>query len=314
MLENDFEILTTQEQEYIQSGAWTEDYPRLNETLTTPKFKISELGISARDASYWDKQGVLPDLIGRGAMRKYNLVQAIWIRLIPQMRAMSISLPMIKKLKEKIMLSTFNLKDYINTDHGRQYLREIAKLKGEEKEFEELMNSGKLDNIETTESLDAFYFLVMNTIIFRKNLNIMVFEDGTYVPYSIDKLELLYTAEGIEDVLRLPHFTLSIEQAYNDVLKDWSKKPFFKDLSIISEDELEVLEALKLPNLKSVLVKYSGGQIDLIEIAQEQSIELGTRFMDIISKHGFHTVTLKTRNGKPVHFENKVIKKIKRTG
>tara|TARA_B100000497_G_C7681857_1_gene412609 strand:+ start:1520 stop:2461 length:942 start_codon:yes stop_codon:yes gene_type:complete len=313
MLENT-KWLTEEEEEYVQQDTWKTDFPNLHNTLTEPQFKISELGISARDASYWDKQGVLPQLTGRGAMRRYNLVQAIWIRFIPQMRSLGIGLPTIKKFKDQIMTSSIDMDEYIRSDTGRAMLRELAKLKGEEKEFDELITSGELDNIELKESVDSFYFLVMNTILFRKNMNFMIFEDGSFLPYSIAQLEKLFSIDGFKQVLHLPHYTISLEKAYNEVLHNWENKPFFRDISVVSEDELEVLEALRQPHLKSVLVKFSDGEIDLIEVAQEQKIELSTRFLDVISKHGFHTVTLKTRNGKPVHYENKIIKKIKRTG
>ena len=97
------------------------------------------------------------------------------------------------------------------------------------------------------------------------------------------------------------------------MLTEWKDKPFFEDVSLLSEEEYKILKAIREPSVKSVTVKKLDGEPELLEKVVEGSVELGTRFMDVIVRHGYQDVTIKARNGKLVHFENKILEKFKST-
>lgn len=125
---SEINFLTKKENEFITSGKYVSEYPKLHSTISEPRFLISELDVAARDATYWDKQGILPEMRGKGARRKYDFVQAIWIRLIKQMRSFGVSISIIKSLKDHLLTPKFNLEDLINHPKGLEVLQLLMHL------------------------------------------------------------------------------------------------------------------------------------------------------------------------------------------
>jgi DNA-binding transcriptional MerR regulator len=307
-------LISTEETKYLESKKYQEDYPALNKTLTEPRFLISELGVTARDATYWDKQGILPDMKGLGARRKYDLVQSVWIKLIQQLREFGVSISVIKSLKDKLLQSTISLSDILKSPEGLEVFRTIAKTEGVEENFEELLKSGEFNKNAEGMEIDLFSNLVKTVVVFRKPISLLVSAEGDFTPYSLEiHSAIVKTDEKINEFFNSPHFNLSISSAYSQLVKDWATKPFFGNVSLLSNKELEALEAIREVGVKAVTMKYSGGELDLMEVVKNEKVDKESRFLDVISKHGFHNITVKSRNGNIVHFENKQMRKFKST-
>ena len=307
-------LLSAEETKYLESKKYQEDYPALNKTLIEPRFLISELGVTARDATYWDKQGILPEMKGVGARRKYDLVQSVWIKLIQQMRDFGVSISVIKSLKDKLLKLNIPLTEILKNPKGLQVLRKIAKTEGTEKELEAILKSGELAKDLEGEQIDMFSMLVKTVVVFRKSISLIVSVEGDFIPYSLElHSELVKTDPGVNEIFNIPHFNLSISTAYSQLIKDWSAKPFFGNVSMLSIKELEALDAIREEGVKAITIKYSGGELDLMEVVKNEKVDKESRFLDVISKNGFHNITVKSRRGNIVHFENKQIRKFKRT-
>ena len=70
-------ILDQEELDYLNSSEYKIDYPGLSEAMDVPRFTISDLGVTARDATYWSKKEILPKIKGGNTTRrKYTLKQA----------------------------------------------------------------------------------------------------------------------------------------------------------------------------------------------------------------------------------------------
>ena len=66
-------ILDQEELDYLNSSEYKFDYPGLSEAMDVPRFTISDLGVTARDATYWSKKEILPEIRGGNTTRrKYN--------------------------------------------------------------------------------------------------------------------------------------------------------------------------------------------------------------------------------------------------
>jgi len=311
---SEINFLTKEESEFITSKNFAKEYPKLLNTLEEPRFLISDLDVAARDATYWDKQGILPEMKGAGARRKYDFVQAIWIRLIKQMRSFGVSITIIKALKEQLLTPAFKIEDLLKHPKGLEVLRTIAKKEGNEKEFEDMLSSGELLRNAPDLSLDVFTHLVLGVIVFRKNLSLLVSDDGHYIPYSVDMHQQLYrTDSNLHLAFEIPHISLSISKAYQDLVQDWSIKPFFSDISIVTEEEKKLLKIIREPGITNVEVIFEGGKMDLLKICKEEGVTPAHRLSDIISKNGYHDIVIKTRNGKPIYYKNTILKKMKST-
>jgi DNA-binding transcriptional MerR regulator len=305
-------FLSERELKYYNEKQYNVDFPRLEKTLMEPRFTITQLGIKARDATYWDKNGILPELKGKGARRKYDLIQGIWLRLIPQMRSLGISIENINRFKKNIFDFEVSVEDLIKSKDFVKKLQTIAKDEMSNEKLNELINSSQFKAMIENEKLNIFQLCIMYVILFKKRVSLIVNEEGFFTPYSTERHnELIAENPLFIKALDAPHFSVSLNAAYADLIKGWKEEPFFEEITIVSNTEIEILNALKEPNVKSVTIKFTNGEPDLIETVQEEEVDLATRFCDIIAKNGYHTVTVKTRNGNIVKYENRILKKIK---
>lgn len=303
------------ENKYFEEGKYKDDFKQLDKTLDEPRFVISQLGITARDASYWDKQGILPDLKGKGARRRYDLIQSVWIRLIPQMRRLGIGIATIKLLKEEVFNPDTTYYDIIKDKNKvKELMEQLKKIMGDnfdKDKVEKILESDKVKNDSKNLSFNLFRYGLMMVILFKKNISLLVTEKGYFTMYSLERHnELLTKDPNYKLIINSPHFSISLSEAYADLVKSWKEEPFFEQITIVSDGELKILNALKEPELKSVTIKFKDGELDLIEKVKENDVDLGSRFMDVICKNGYQTVTIKTRAGKIVNYENRILEKI----
>lgn len=303
------------EKKYFEESKYKDDFKQLDDTLDEPRFVISQLGITARDASYWDKQGILPDLKGKGARRRYDLIQSVWIRLIPQMRSLGIGIASIKLLKEEVFNTGTTFYDIIkNKNNVKNLMGQFKIIMGDDfdqDKVEKILESENVKNQSKNLNFNMFRYGLMMVILFKKNISLLVTEKGFFTLYSLEHHnELLIKDPNFKQIISSPHFSISLSEAYAGLVKSWKEKPFFEQITIVSDGELKILNALKEPELKSVTIKFKDGELDLIEKVKESDVDLGSRFMDVICKNGYQTVTIKTRAGKIVNYENRILEKI----
>ena len=204
-------ILDQEELDYLNSSEYKFDYPGLSEAMDVPRFTISDLGVTARDATYWSKKEILPEIRGGNTTRrKYNLKQALWIKFIQQLRSFDISLSQIKKIKDHLLSSDVNIKELIQTEQMNLILAHLAEKDGKLEEYKELMKDPSFLKEMESEQLDVFEIMVLYTIIFRRDVSYIVTVDGYCLPYVFDKHEMMKkNLPEFELLMKSPHILLT---------------------------------------------------------------------------------------------------------
>jgi DNA-binding transcriptional MerR regulator len=303
--ENIQSLIDEDELNFMLNQKFLDEFPNLNETMSKPQFTIGHFNLSPRDANYWDKQGLLPTVKGTGLRRKYDLVQGMWIKLIQQMRSLGISLSTINKMKEDLLKSEVDIDEWKKEDVTR-VVEELNKRLGSNFEAEHILKEiGK-------EKPSFFSTVIMVAIIFRKPMYCLVNKDGKYFVYSPRTHHLLAEMHGeFHEFLSQPYISLSITEAYKDLVQYWAPKKFMANISILSDTEKKILHFLRSKEINSITIRYKDGKPDLLEVEERNEITLEQRFIDVIAKNGFQKISVATRNGKIVHFENKIQQKLK---
>lgn len=306
-------ILDQEELEYLSSTAYLEDYPGLIDAMKEQRFTISDLGVTARDATYWAKKGILPELSGtHTTRRKYNLKQAVWIKLIQQLRFFDVSLNQIKKIKDHLLKVELNVRELIENEKMNLILEELAKRSDMYQEFKEFMDDPEFLKEIEQEHIDFFEIMVLYTIVFRRDVSYLVDVDGYCFPYIFDRHELMRKElPQFEMFMKSPHILLSVSQAYSQLIQDWSEKKWFNEVSIVSKDEKKILGLLRDKSTKELRIMKKGNKVDRVIIVKNKSIDAIEEFANHIVRNGYQTMTISTRGGKPVHFKNEVSMKLK---
>lgn len=132
-------LISEEEIDFLLNQEFMEEYPNILESMNEPRFTISDLKIAPRDATYWDKQGILPIVKGPGMRRKYDLPQSLWIKLIQQMRSLGIGLPTIKKLKDHLLEPKLNVEELLRNDAIKQIFKKMLEKDKEHINVDELL-------------------------------------------------------------------------------------------------------------------------------------------------------------------------------
>jgi DNA-binding transcriptional MerR regulator len=307
-MDNEDYLITDKEIEFLANADYLEEFPHLLQVMDQPKFTISDLQIPARDATYWDKQGVLPISKGPGMRRKYDLPQSIWLKLVQQMRSLGISLNTIKNLKDELLEPKIDV-NKISPEVLSQILHQVSA------KYDTTISVDQFLKEINENSTSVFNSIVLATIVFRKCYHCMVNKNGEYTLYEASRhQELVSKNEKFSNFISQPYFCISFSEAYKSLVKEWTPEPFITSISILSNTEVEILEMIRRKDVNSILIRYKKGEPDLIEIEEQKSVSIEQRFLDLIAKNGYQKINVTTQNGKIVHFENRIQKKLsKRT-
>lgn len=309
-MSNNFEqkiFLFQEDLDFLSGSLFTDEFPTLIENIEKPKYSISDLKISPRDASYWDKQGVLPIVKGPGMRRKYDLIQSVWIKLIQQMRSLGIGLGTVKKLKDNLLEPKIDLANF-DQDALKKIINEINEKYNSSVSSEQLIFEIK----ENGPSI--FKSMVIATIVFKKSFHCIVNKEGDFLLYdSLRYQELFLKDTDFTQFVTEPYFCLNLAEAYKNIVKDWTTETMISNTYLLSKIEMTILESIRRKDVNSVTIRYKDGEPDLIEVNEQNIISAEHRFLDVIMKNGFQKISVSTRNGKIVNYENKVQIKLKKS-
>lgn len=299
-------IINDEEVDFILNKLFSDEYPHFIQRLNEATFSINDLNIQPRDATYWDKQGVLPKIKGTGMRRKYDLVQSFWLKLVQQMRTMGISLSIIKKLKEK-MLEPYIEGNEVNHDSLKLIVEKLnAKM-------DTSYNVDEVLALLEKEQPSIFQSSLMVTVLFRKQIHCLVNSEGFFILYDISKhQELMKNNEEFHEFISQPFFCVNLSKAYQTLVNEWSTKDNFSEFSLLSESELEILKLIRKNDIKKITIRFKNGEPYLIEVDETKTASLEQRFLDVILKNGYQKISITVQNGNIANYENTIQYKIKK--
>lgn len=300
--------INQKELEFIKGNNFLSVYPNLLKSLSEPRFTIADLGVTPRDATYWDQKGVLPQLAGKSTTRrKYTLKQAIWIKLIQQLRGFDISLNKIKAIKSTILGAETSNFDLLQNEQVAEVVKQLAKETGHLAQIQELLNNPEFLAHMQQEMFDIFEHMILYTIVFRRSLGYILANDGTGIPYCVDKHPLI--VEEIPELKELflsSYLYISISDAYRQLIVDWSEKSWFDEISIVTNQEAKIINLLRDERTAELKVfKKNNAPERVIQTSKLNKIDVAN-FADYIVKNGYQKIEAQTKNGKIISFKNEL--------
>lgn len=300
------------ELDFLLNSEYIEAFPGLLEALNTPRFTINDLGINARDATYWDKKDILPIVQTKNTTRrKYTLKQAVWIKLIQQLRAFDVSLSQIKLYRDCILNESIRANEMMENKQVALIVEELAKKAGHLEQYKELLRDPEFLKTLEKEKLDVFEMLVLYVIVFKRDISYICYQQGDCIPYCFDKHQhFVENIVNFDYLMKLPHMVLSISQAVSKLIQDWVEKEWFEEVSIVSKEEKEILHLLRENKTKELQIFKANNKPDRVIQVSNNKFEAIEDFANHIIGNGYQKITLNTRQGKVVSFKNEVSLKL----
>ncbi len=276
--------------------------------LLEPIFSVGQIGISRQELQYWRKNGLLESVQkneGRSWV-KVSFLDYCWLKLISEMRKLSIPIDHIKKVKE-ILFSTdpeaFN----------NQSQPELEKLKNS-KEIDPLTIE-LLQDIENDPEMykEAFkhtnYFFIILLDLIRKNnpASIIIDRNGNC---SLLLLNETITVDYLPEIISLFEESFTAIRL-NNLLNEFYKNPriketHIKDIFRLTDKETKILELLKKKGVKEVRVRLgdNGKGVVMIEVVEEKNINLmKEKIQAILDKEKVQNIRISNFEGNLLLYE-----------
>lgn len=304
--------------ETLQESTYLELSTKLTEKIFSPK----NLGISYRELNHWASTGLLLESSEFGKMRRFSVIELVWIEMLKELRNFSLSLPTIKKLKENLGI-TISLAEILESDDRdvlldvvRQQNRAALQLNPDdaipEEDLEELFKDETFSQELAKQEFNLFQMLLFQVYILKIDFNILVNSGGFW---SIDG-ELIHTeitaGEYYIEHFKTSHISISISSLLSRIFQDFKPVELNFGWKLISDSEQKVLDLLRLQtNIKSVTVRLSkDAKIDLLEYTQELKVSPSDYLKKIIIAGGYERIEIITQKGNLVHCEKTVRYKV----
>ena len=312
MLQN---IFDEEEFNYLINTSYIQSYPELLKSLNTPHYKMSEIGPKHRDATYWDQKNILPVVKGKTkTLRKYTLKQAIWIKLIQQLRSLDVSLAQIRAIKSEILGDELNVYDLMQDENIQKVIEQIASHAGHLNEYKKLLKDPEFKESIKQENIDIFELIILYTMVFKRNVCYIITVKDKKIecfPFSFEKIFSMGDKNNeVQKLLNSPHIVVSVSDALRELVIGWIHKDWIKKHSLLSIQEQKIIELLKDEKTKELTIVKNGDEVDrVIQVNKNNKLAVD-EFANYVMRNGYQTITVKTRNGEVVNFRNEISLKI----
>lgn len=290
-------------------AALAEKFPKLLESTRVPKFSISDIGLNARVINNWEKKGLFLKEHDPRKRRKFDLVDAVWMKMIQKMRRFEISLNTIKKIKE-------SLESLAKVDEDNQEVVEktVIAMLGEDKK-EAAIAFMKTDvfkkQIETLK-VNILQIIIFDIIVLRNRFSILINAEGESIPFKHTMLETLIEKFDVGDFFNKTFLSISINEMLVELIGELNTDDSLR-LCLLTPAEVEVVNCIKEKGVKSIEIQLSKSkfkQPEKLILTREEVIDDRKRINEIFLNQGYEDITVKSENGKIVYCERKEKRKL----
>jgi DNA-binding transcriptional MerR regulator len=286
--------------ENIQSSGKGDQLIELMGNIHEEKYTIGTIGVSHRVLTHWEDKNLLlnPKKSKDEKWRKFDLSSVVWLKIVKELRELKAPLELIYKIKEHISYKY----DFVNDPEMRAVFRDMLVSYFGEEEIDQKIFDETAEEISMT-LLDDF---ILQAAGLQSQLSLLINKEGDVFPYRESLHNELMKIPDFLEIFRNHHISISISKIIAEILTILPEEELYKNYQFLTEDELKVLRAIREEdNIKSLLVKFGKKKkVDLIKTSYDQKADLKARLMDLITKNGYHDITLKVENGSVVYCQN----------
>ena len=290
------------------------DFKSLRDSYLIAKpFSLEDTGITHRELIHWDEKGLLFAKSDINKWRRFNLVELTWIRIISNLRKLNVGLKTLAAIKQQLF-NEFSLAELGAKLNKEEIIKEI-------KEFDKSFEESFLDQQLLKQALEqiktsVFEITLFNLFLQHQTLSLIISLklDSEEVEKTEDEIFMtIINFEMLEEQLKIPNYFDPLSKSFisvslNSILEDVLCKASLIKLSnlfLLTNEEKVVIELIREKKYKSVAVKFNKElRPDYAITIEEKNINPTSRVLDLLSKHAYETLEVKTQDGKIMYFQN----------
>ena len=289
---------------FLSEPALNQVYEDTMAIIRDERFTISDAGINHRWITHWDKEGLLLTPKAKGKWRKFDLSELFWLRTVVKLRALGVSLPLIKEardfLAKRISLSDLEespdmVEQVISTLLCRPDLQGCTR-----EQLEEMVASGEVDVRGFAQSM--MENLLFMALVMAEPISILVLPGQLVRPIIWSQFDSNFE-EDVQELQQSTFISLSMSELLADV--SGLQPSLLRKLkpSLFSQAEWQLLVLLHEGHSKSIEVKMKDGTITSIYATEEVRVDLAKRLTEIFSVGSYQNFKAICQDGSVVYGE-----------
>lgn len=288
------------------------------EQLNTPRFSVSQMGISRQELLYWKKLGVLvlpePESNEKRVWNKVNFYEYCWLQLVAKLRDVKMPLEVVAKLRNTLFdFSDDFLRKFFGELHKFQQTKPELQI-NKEYDINYLLQHMPPWLFTTFRKLyTPFNLIVLRLMYNRTPMNILVKYDGNCIFINEETFQKTEKISLFFEFIQHPLVNIPLTDLLDGFYTSESIKP--KDIKAIfnlTEKELKVVELLRKEGIREIKIRLTDSQRGqlLIETLEQKTLPaLESRIASLLKKNEFQNIRLYAEKGHLLLFEE--TKKIK---
>lgn len=287
--------------------------PELKARLEERPYRAIDTDVHPKILADWNRKGLLMIKPERNKMHRFSVTDFVWVKFIEKMREYNFPISAIRSFKDG-MISTamhdyldrltpsilFNMmKDMDGIKEDPQRLKEYLKTI----DIKTLMLASMPAGLASGNMLELF---IMLALFLQTPISFLLDHEGKGIIFNPLMLEDgLYDNTELSSLFSKSFVSISLTEILSDALVLSKIDILHGQLMIISDQEANVLHALRENDLLSVHVRFDNeNQMDLMEVKKLQKADREKRIMELMLKDGYQNIKMVTQHGKIVRCEN----------
>lgn len=299
---------------------------RLNEFVNqyfdkfhTPQFIAKETGISRRDLSVWNREGLLLDRMDEeeNGWKKYSLFECFWMHIVWKLKKFGVSNSLIIDFKNTLFennLKTFK-QNIIEAERKKDFPDKLKNARAYSKLAFDNLDETVMEN-ELKKHGGLFSITLMLSSMFHFSFLLIISENGDITTINIGKHYFESSIENINTIFaqisQQSFIAINLQQITSSFFQN---EKLLKDndfyFGILNKNEQKLITEIRSKKLKQVTVKIKDGAITHIRLAKndkhnEQQIKQLSR---LLKKGDYKKIEITAVDGKiSNYYEEEVIK------
>ena len=277
--------------------------------LIERNFYIGEAEIPRKTLNGWQNAGLIPFTHKETGWTQFSLVEYVWLRCINELRIIGLSLEKIKKIKE--FFFRHDLEEY-----KELFLEALRTFTGDVQDKENVIEVFKRKDIpekiwiEAMEELQIspFTMLILEVLVNNHNLCFTIDIE--------DRIQVIVLGKVVDDRVKKNEAATSQLTDCSFALVNLKKivQGFFSSekighdndylLAFLNKKEKAIVEKIREGGVKEIKISFSNNKPVLLKLTKDvKPDEAINKVSRILKKGEFSDISLKTRDGKLLNYE-----------
>ena len=268
--------------------------------ITQELFTSKDTGISRRNLSYWDKEGLL--LSKRAdtlTWRRFSFLEYVWLCIVDDLRLMGCPISIIQKFKSYI-LAEISYKGIMATlrDNREEVLKETQN--SEEREMLEAILAIPDEEIKDG-GIPLLAMLINHVLSEKLNISLIVCPNGTWLPLTPGG-EKLYSKKIQDFIYNGVYTRVSLTSIITGFLSDDLSGELLAKLTFLDHKEQKLLEIINTGDYDTITIHFKNKKMDALELTKKQDVK--RKIADILQENEYQEVVIKRHKGLTTTIEN----------